>query len=66
MPGKTKLRRRLEALKRGRSLRVIGVTKSRTDEYIRAYLTVRNLTISSGRKFKTKLGPRALTIKRTK
>ncbi len=66
MPGKTKLRKRLEALKRGRSLRISGITKTRTDEYIRAYLTVRNLTISSGRKFKTKLGPRALTIKRLK
>lgn len=66
MPGKTKLRKRLEALKRGRSLRVIGITSSVTDEYKRAYATVRNLTVSSGRKFKTKLGARALTVKRTK
>ncbi len=63
---KTKLRKRLEALKGGRSLRISGITKTRTDEYIRAYSTVRNLTISSGRKFKTKLGARALTITRLK
>lgn len=66
MHGKTKLRKRLEALKRGRSLRVIGITSSVTDEYKRACATVRNLTVSSGRKFKTKLGARALTVKRTK
>ncbi len=66
MHGKTKVRKRLEALKRGRSLRVIGITSSVTDEYKRAYATVRNLTVSSGRKFKTKLGARALTVKRTK
>ncbi len=63
---KTKLRKRIEALKRGRSLRISGITKTRTLEYRRAHSTVRNLTISSGRKFRTKLGARALTVKRTK
>ncbi len=66
MSGKTKLRKRLEALKRGRSLRVIGITSSGTGEYKRASDTVRNLRVSSGRKFRVKLGARALTIKRTK
>ena len=66
MPDKTKLRMRLEALKRGRSLRISGITKSRTGEYNRAYSTVNNLRVSSGRKFRTKLSARALTVKRTK
>ncbi len=66
MSGKTKLRKRLEALKRGRSLRVIGITSSVTGEYKRAADTVRNLRVSSGRKFKLKLGARALTVTRTK
>ncbi len=66
MSGKTKLRKRLEALKRGRSLRVIGITSSGADEYKRASATVRRLTVSSGRKFRTKLGARALMITRTK
>ncbi len=63
---KTKLRKRLEALKRGRSLRIIGVTSSTTLEYRRAQTTVRNLTASSGRKFSTKLSARALTVTRLK
>jgi hypothetical protein len=63
---KTKLRMRLEALAKGKSLRISGITKSRTGEYNRAYSTVRNLATSSGRKFKTKLGARALTVTRTK
>ena len=66
MSGKTKLRVRLEALKRGRSLRVNGITKSRTVEYYRVHSTVSRLTVSSGRKFKMKLGARALTVTRTK
>ncbi len=66
MPDKTKLRMRLEALKRGRSLRISGITKSRTGEYNRAYSTVRNAAASSGRKFRTKLGARALTVTRAK
>ncbi len=66
MPGNTKLRKRLEALKRGRSLRIIGFTSSMTLEYKRTFGTIRNLTVSSGRKFRTKLGPRALTVTRLK
>ena len=66
MPDKTKLRKRLEALKRGGSLQIIGVTSSTTLEYKRSIATARNLTVSSGRKFRTKLGVRALTITRTK
>ena len=64
MPGKTKLRKRLEGLAKGKSLRISGITKSRTNEYKRACSTVNNLTINSGRKFKTKLGARALTVTR--
>ncbi len=66
MSGKTKLRKRLERLAKGKSLRISGITKTGTDEYKRAYSTVRNTAASSGRKFSTKLGARALTIKRTK
>ena len=66
MTEKTKLRMRLEALAKGRSLRVNGITKSRTVEYDRVYSTVRNTAASCGRKFKTKLGARALTVTRTK
>ena len=66
MPGKTKLRVRLEALAKGRSLRVIGITKSRTVEYNRVYSTVRNTAASAGRKFKMKLGKSALMVTRTK
>ncbi len=66
MSGKTKLRKRLEALKRGRSLRISGITKSMTLKYKRAQTTVHNLTASSGRKFRTKLGARALTVTRLK
>ena len=69
MPGKsnkTKLRIRLETLTKGGSLRVSGITSSMTLEYKRAFATIRNITVSSGRKFKTKLGPRALTVTRTK
>ncbi len=66
MPVKTKLRLRLEALAKGRSLRINGSMKSRTVEYDRVYSTVRNTAASSGRKFKTKLGPRALVVTRTK
>ncbi len=66
MPDKTRLRTRLEALAKGKSLRISGITKSMTDEYNRAFSTVRNLTISSGRKFRTKLGARALTVTRLK
>ena len=66
MSGKTKLRKRLERLAKGKSLRISGVTKSRTDEYQRAQTTVRNLRASSGRKFRTKLGARALTVTRLK
>ncbi len=66
MPAKTKLRLRLDALAKGHSLRISGITKSRTEEYDRAYSTVRNAAASSGRKFKTKLGARALTVSRTK
>ena len=66
MSGKTKLRKRLEILAKGKSLRISGITKTKTDEYIRAFSTVRNLTVSSGRKFRTKLGASALTIRRTK
>jgi hypothetical protein len=66
MPGKTKLRVRLEALAKGRSLRVIGITKSRTVEYNRAHSTVCHTAASSGRKFKTKLGKSALMVTRTK
>ena len=64
MPLKTKLRKRLEALPKGKSLRVIGTFKSRTEEYDRVYSTVRNTGASCGRKFATKLGPRALTVTR--
>jgi len=66
MPFKTKLRVRLEALAKGRSLRVNGITKSKTVEYDRVRYTVRNTTASSGRKFKMKLGKSALTVTRTK
>ena len=66
MPGKTKLRVRLEALAKGRSLRVNGITKSRTVEYNRVYSTARNTAASCGRKFKMKLGKSALTVMRTK
>ena len=66
MPVKTKLRKRLEALVKGRSLRINGITKSRTVEYNRVYSTVRNTAASAGRKFKMKLGARALTVTRTK
>jgi hypothetical protein len=66
MSGKTKLRKRLEGLAKGKSLRISGITKSGTDEYKRTFSTIRNLTVSSGRKFRTELGARALTIKRTK
>ena len=66
MSAKTKLRMRLEALAKGHSLRVSGITKSRTDEYSRAYSIVRYFAAISGRKFKTKLGARALTVRRTK
>jgi len=66
MPFKTNLRMRLESLAKGKSLRVNGITKSRTVEYDRVYSTVRNTAASSGRKFATKLGPRALTVMRTK
>ncbi len=61
---KTKLRKRLERLAKGISLRVIGVTKSRTVEDSRVYSTVRNSAASSGRKFSTKLSARALTVTR--
>lgn len=66
MPGKTKLRVGLEALAKGRSLRVNGITKSRTVEYNRVYSTVRNTAASCRRKFKTKLGKSALIVTRTK
>lgn len=63
---KTKLRIRLEALKKGGSARVTGITSSMTPEYKRAFATIRNITVSSGRKFRVKLGARALTITRIK
>ena len=66
MPFKTKLRTRLEALTKGKSLRISGITKSRTTEYDRAYSTVRNCAASSGRKFRTKLGARTLMVMRTR
>ena len=66
MPGKTKLRKRLEGLAKGKILRISGITKTGTDEYKRAHSTVNNLRVSSGRKFRTKLGARALTVTRLK
>jgi hypothetical protein len=66
MPFKTKLRTRLEELTKGKSLRISGITKSRTTEYDRAYSTVRNCAAGSGRKFMTKLGARTLMVTRTR
>ena len=63
---KTKLRIKLEALAKGKSLRVSGVTASRTPAYLRANSTIGNIRASTGRKFSVSLGSRALTITRTK
>ncbi len=63
---KTKLRKRLERLAKGKSLRISGITKSMTLEYGREQTTVCSLAVSSGRKFRTKLGARALTVTRLK
>ena len=66
MIAKTKLRIKLEALAKGKSLRISGITSSASPEYIRATSTARNILVSTGRKFTVKLGARALTIMRTK
>jgi hypothetical protein len=66
MAVKTKLRMKLESLKKGGSLRLKGVTSSATVEYRRAQSTIRNIVVSAGWRFKTTLGAHALTITRTK
>jgi hypothetical protein len=66
MATKTKLRTKLEALTKGKSVRVSAISSSTSPEYRRAVYTIGNIRVSSGRRFSMKLGARALTITRTK
>jgi hypothetical protein len=66
VPAKSKLRTKLEALTKGKSVRVATITSSDSPEYKRAVYTIGNIRGSSGRKFSMKLGARALSITRTK
>ncbi len=66
MKQKTKLRVKVEALTKGKSVRVGGISTSKEPEYRRAVSTAANVRNSTGRSFSVSLGPRALTITRTK
>ena len=66
MTAKTKLRTKLEALTKGKSVRVSAISSSTSPEYRRAVYTIGNIRVGSGRQFSMKLGTRALTITRTK
>jgi hypothetical protein len=66
MTAKTKLRTKLEALTKGKSVRVSAISSSTSPEYRRAVYTIGNIRVSSGRQFSMKLGTRALTITRMK
>ncbi len=66
MKEKTKLRLKLEALNKGKSVRVSGIDSSKSPEYRRAVSTAANVRNSTGRSFSVTLGPRALTITRIK
>jgi hypothetical protein len=66
MKEKTKLRIRLEALTKGKQMRLSGVGSSSDPDYRKAVSTVANIRVSTGQKFSLSLGPRALTITRTK
>ena len=66
MTAKTKLRTKLEALNKGKSVRLSAITSSKSPEYRRAVYTIGNIRVSSGRLFSMKLGTQALTITRVK
>ena len=66
MTAKTKLRTKLEALNKGKSVRLTTISSSKSLEYRRAVYTIGNIRVSSGRLFSMKLGTRALTITRMK
>ena len=66
MKAKTKLRVKLEALSKGKGVRVSGIDSSKSPEYRRAVSTAANVRNSTGRSFSVTLGPRALTITRIK
>ena len=66
MTAKTKLRTKLEALNKGKSVRLLAITSSKSPEYRRAVYTIGNIRVSSGRLFSMKLGTQALIITRVK
>jgi hypothetical protein len=66
MTAKTKLRTKLEALKKSKNVRLSAIRSSKSPEYRRALYTIGNIKVSSGRRFSVKLGAQALTITRTK
>ncbi|HEY4264427.1 MAG TPA: hypothetical protein VGM72_03850 [Micropepsaceae bacterium] len=57
---------KLEALTKGKSVRVSAISSSMSPEYKKAVYTLGNIRVSSGRRFRMKLGVSALTITRTK
>ena len=66
MTAKTKLRTKLEALNKGKSVRLSAITSSKSPQYRRAVYTIGNIRVSSGRLFSMKLGTQSLTITRVK
>src|SRR5258706_3431281 len=64
MTAKTKLRTKLEALTKGKSVRVSGISSITSPEYRRAAFTIGNIRVSIGRQFSMKLWTRALTMTR--
>ena len=63
---KSKLRIRLEALNKGNKVRVAGVNSTQHPDYRKSVSAAANIRVSTGRKFSTSIGPRALTITRMK
>jgi hypothetical protein len=66
MMKKTKLRLNLEALTKGKGLRLAGIKSSKNPNYRKAVSAAANVRVSTGSQFRVKLGPTGLTITRKK